>query len=120
MTGYLNEYEVEDCVRIFTNPIFETPNLATGARIIEALMHWTNGCSDGWTYWQKPRKAAAKLIDALDDNRRVHLRGNHVADVSDSDLRIALVPIKQFLTKQGVDYYAELPWAVIMPQRVII
>jgi hypothetical protein len=118
VSGYLNEYEVEDCRRIFTHLTHETPNLATGAQIIEALMHWTNSNSDGWAYWRKPRQAAARLVDVLDDRRREYLKGYQILDISDAELRQTLVPLKQFLTKQGVDYYAELPWAVILPQRV--
>jgi len=114
---YLNEYEAEDCHRIFTEAT-DTPNLAAGARIVVALIEWANSCSDGWTYWRKPRQAAAKLVEVLDDRRREYLKGHSILDVSDEELRRALVPIKTFLTKQGVDYYAELPWAVIMPQRV--
>jgi hypothetical protein len=66
MSGYLNEHEAEDCERVFTH-FNDTPNLAAGARIIVELIAWTNLCSDGWAYWQKPRKAATRLVDVLDD-----------------------------------------------------
>lgn len=116
MTGYLNEYEATDCLAIFSEN--DTPNLATGATIILALIEWTNSCSDGWPYWAKPRLAANRLVTLLDDKRRQYLKGYQFFDISDAELRQVLVPIKSFLTKQGVDYYAELPWAVILPQRV--
>jgi hypothetical protein len=114
VSGYLNEYEAEDCYRIFTREN-ETPNLAIGAQIILALIEWTNSCSDGWPYWLKPRQAASRLITLLDDKRREHLKGYGILDVDDAELKDTLKPIKAFLTRQGVDYDADLPWAALLP-----
>jgi len=113
---YLNEYEAYEAFGFIEAARLD--NLIIGCRVLDALIEWTNSCSDGWTYWRKPRQAAAKLVEMIEDRRRNHLKANGLLDCTDEELRRALVPIKTFLTKQGVDYYAELPWAVIMPQRV--
>ena len=113
---FMNEHDVEQVGRLVIAARLD--NLIVGARVLDALVEWTNSCSDGWVYWQKPRKAATKLMEMLDDRMRNQYRQNGLMDCTDAELRQALVPIKTFLTKQGVDYYAELPWAVILPQRV--
>jgi hypothetical protein len=113
---YLNEYEAEETARFIEAARLD--NLIVGSRVLLALIEWANDNSDGWTYWRKPRQAATKLVEMIEDRRRNHLKANGLLDCTDAELRQALVPIKTFLTKQGVDYYAELPWAVILPQRV--
>lgn len=115
---YLNHYEAEDAYRIFDAERNRLPNLHLAAHIILALIEWTDSCSDGWTYWRKPRQAAAGLVTLIEYARREHLRGHEVRDISFADLRSALRPIKAFLTRAGVDHGADLPWAAILPVNV--
>ncbi len=99
---WMNEYEVEDATRRFDDD--DTPNLARGARILARLVAWTNRNSDGWPYWQKPHKAASKLQDHLHEATTAYYRGASIADLSDTELNVALRPVKAFLTRQGVDH----------------
>jgi hypothetical protein len=111
---WMNEYEVEEAANRFGAQADETPNLYAGARVLYALMRWTNDNSDGWPYWQKPGKAAKNLMDALHMATQAYYRGTLVGDMTDEQLAKALTPIKAFLTRQGVDHGTVLPWAAIL------
>lgn len=95
--SFMNEYDIEDAVRAFTPEEF--PNNAKGARVLQNLMRWTNRNSDGWPYWSKPSKAAAKLQDILPSPYHYDAE-----DITDAELKKALTPIKRFLTTQGVPH----------------
>jgi hypothetical protein len=112
VTGYLNDYEVEDAERVFH--LDGLPNLYRGAAVIHALMDYANANSDGWHMWKAPRKAASGLIDVVDDARRNHLRGHLFGDITDEQLKGLLRPVKSFLTRDKVDQ-DELPWAALFP-----
>lgn len=112
MGGYLNDYEVQDAERIFH--LEGLPNLHRSTAIIFALMEYAEDNSDGWHAWPKPRRAAAGLIEVVDDRRRDHLRGHLFGDISEADLKRLLRPVKAFLTRQKVDQ-DEMPWAALLP-----
>jgi len=118
MSEYLNEYEANEAARFMVAARLD--NLIIGSRILLELIEWTNSNSDGWTYWRKPRQAASKLVDMIADRRRNHLKANGLLDCSDAELKLALVPIKTFLRKQGIDYYSELPWAALFPDTATV
>jgi hypothetical protein len=99
---WMNESEVERAVHLFSERS-ETPNLGKGADVLYELMDWTNGNSDGWPYWQKPSRAAAKLMDILQAAMLAYYNAK-VEDITEKQLRAALSPIKAFLTRQGVDH----------------
>ena len=103
--SWMNEYDVEDAVRSLTDTD-ETPNLATGALVLERLVNWTNSNSDGWPYWTKPSNAAAKLQELLQAADRFNPK-----DCTEAELKKTLTPIKAFLTRQGADLSLELDTA---------
>jgi hypothetical protein len=119
---WMNEHEVEEAVDLFDSARSATPNLAAGASVLDALVAWTNdGRSDGWPYWRAPARAAKALMELLGAHTYAARFGYYqgtaktLEDVSAADLNRALRPVKSFLTKQGVDWNAELPWAAILP-----
>jgi hypothetical protein len=65
--------------------------------IIDRLRYWTNRNSDGWAYWPKPVRAAKNLMVLLESGDRWD-----PADVTEAELKKAIVPIKSFLTRHGV------------------
>lgn len=96
----LNEYDVQDGeVRAIRNHM---PVAAKGARVLNALVEWTNENSDGWGYWPLPGRASAKLQQAL----YVRFFGAYATrpdiDLSEAELRRLLAPIKSFLTRRRV------------------
>ena len=113
MPKFMNEYEIEELTGRFGQG--ETPNLLTGANVLRRLCRWTNSNSDGWAYWPKPTRAAAKLMELLDSVDRFDPQ-----DCTDGQLRSALTPIKAFLTKQGVDHEVVFPTGAVQTYRVEI
>ena len=97
---FMNEYEITEAQTIFSE---ETPNLKRAAHTLALLMEWTNQNSDGWPYWAKPTRAAAKLMNIV-QSHTYHARFGDVEDVSEKELAQAISPIKAFLTRQGVSY----------------
>jgi hypothetical protein len=98
---WMNEYEIEEAVDRFE--VTDTPNLGKAARVLSNLRDWTNANSDGWPYWQKPARAATRLMDLL-NRARVERWYVDSHDVTAAELAKALTPIKAFLTRQGVDH----------------
>lgn len=97
--AWMNEYEVNEVRVLFSAAEFS--NLHKGAQALGRLMDWTNGCSDGWPYWQLPAKSAAKLMDALHEAREK--RWSELDDISDAELKKLLRPIRTFLTGRDID-----------------
>ena len=95
---YMNSHEIVDTMNRFADET-STPILRMGAIILARLYTWTNRNSDGWAYWPKPVRAAKNLMVLLQDADRWEPE-----DVTLAELRKACVPIKSFLTRQGVDH----------------
>ena len=81
----------------------EFPNLARAAHTLRNLMRWTNGNSDGWAYWDKPARAASKIVEALENYEKHRYSGTQV-DLSDADFRRALAPVKAFMTRYNREH----------------
>ena len=97
---FMNEYDVEEAQRFFDAD--ETPNLALAASRLNDLVRWTNANSDGWAYWPRPARSAAKVMERLDEAKSAYYRGTSVTDLTDRELSLAFTPVKAFLTRQGV------------------
>jgi hypothetical protein len=119
---WMNEHEVQEVLINIAeaHDVEEVPNLYTGARVLDALVEWTNENSDGWPYWTKPSRAARSLMEVFTE-RSYAIRfgqdrdGSPLADITEADLKRVLTPVKSFLARQGVDYSAALPWAAVLP-----
>lgn len=94
---FMNEWDVGEAVVRFDRP--ETPNLSQAATVLSNLMEWTNRNSDGWPYWAKPARSAARLMELLESVDRYNPQ-----DVTLAEVRKALSPVKAFLTRQGVNH----------------
>ena len=99
---FANRWDIENYVETFTN-LRETPNLAAAALTLENLADWSDYNSDGWAYWPKPCRSAAKLIETL-DTKFGEYRLADPADITTAELRKLQAPIKAFLTRQGVEH----------------
>lgn len=102
--SWMNRHEVEQALMVWFDEENQ-PNLQHGARVLYRLMRWTDGCSDGWPYWQKPAKAAAKLMALLESGRELNRRNyGDLEDVTEAQLKAAFTPIKSFLTRNGTNH----------------
>lgn len=101
--SWMNEHEIDEAMCWFDPK--DQPNLHRGALVLARLMGWTNSCSDGWPYWQKPSKAAAKLMTLIQNGRELNRRNyGDLEDVTAADLTKAISPIKAMLTRHGVEH----------------
>lgn len=100
---WMNEYEIDEALRFTARN--ELWYLRQGAEVLSRLRDWTNSHSDGWPYWQKPARAANRLMELLEKARRDERQSDdELKDITEAELRQALSPIKAFLTRQGVDH----------------
>lgn len=93
---FMNHYEIEDAVGRYA----DDPVLGPAARTLASLMDWTNRHSDGWAYWPKPCRAAAKL-------QALFPRRWDDESPTVEQYKAALRPIKAFRTRQGADFNIE-------------
>lgn len=101
MSRFMNDYDIERAAsRYDTHPI-----LGPATWTLENLRTWTNSHSDGWAYWPKPARAAAKLMELIerDGTNKYHLDYER-EDATLAEYKKALAPIKAFRTRQGADF----------------
>jgi hypothetical protein len=96
---WISENQIDEALRL--TAYHELPVLRKGAEVLSKLRDWTNQNSDGWPYWQKPSRAADKLMTLIHD-AELWRPGAH--DITEEQLKAAFRPIKAFLTRQGVDH----------------
>jgi hypothetical protein len=97
---YMNGYEILDSAEHYERH----PVLGPATRTLLSLYNWTNRNSDGWAYWPKPVRAAAKLMDLIegaDPRCRYDYRRD---DATVEQFIAALKPIKSFRTRQHADF----------------
>ena len=99
---YMNDFDLERARRIATRD--GRTNRLRLVQTVDALRRWANDNSDGWAYWPKPARAAAKAMELIegDGTNAAHDR----PDATDAEVTAALRPIKAFLTRQGVGHAA--------------
>lgn len=98
---YMNEWDIDRAEALYAGH----PILGPAVRTLRNLVAWTNRNSDGWAYWPKPCRAAAKLMEMIERDGTSRYAFDEVrADVSRAELRAALRPIKAFRTRQGADF----------------
>lgn len=101
----LNEYDVAHAVEQASRSTIDRPNLFKGAVTLARLVEWTNDNSDGWPYWAKPRSASS----ALQEQVRIRTSGlvsewdREPNDITFTELKVLVRPIKAFLTRHAVD-----------------
>lgn len=98
---FMNEFDIENAVRRFDHTCETTPNRATLALIVSALAEWANYNSDGWAYWPKPARAAAKAMSQVYPVTNADVQRMESKDCTAAEFNAATRPITSFLTRQG-------------------
>lgn len=93
---FMNMYEVDDAVDRYRNH----PTLGPATETLRNLVNFTNNVSDGWAYWPKPARAAAKLMELIEGDRFSD-RFTDREDVTAAQVRKTYTPIKAFLTRHA-------------------
>lgn len=97
---FMNAYEVaEERARHARHPV-----LGPATQTLANLVEWTNRNSDGWAYWPKPARAAAKLMALIQGDRPRSRFDEERADATPEALAAALRPVKAFRTRHGADF----------------
>lgn len=96
---FMNEWEVREARGRYA----DHPVLGPATATLVSLMEWTNKNSDGWAYWPKPVRAAAKL-QALIKGDRLSRFDDEREDATPAKLAAALRPIKAFRTRQSAAF----------------
>jgi hypothetical protein len=97
---FMNDFEIDGTVRRFV----DHPVLGPATRTIANLRDWANANSDGWAYWPKPARAAAKLMELIEGDGTWEAIRTADERVTPAAYRKALAPIKAFRTRQGADF----------------
>lgn len=98
---YMNEYDIDSAWRRHGYH----PVLGPAVQTLANLVEWTNRNSDGWAYWPKPCRAAARLQELIErDGTSRYLFDDERLDATPEEYRAALRPIKAFRTRQGADF----------------
>lgn len=92
---FMNDYAI-DRARVMATRNRWT-NRAKLVKAVNALREWADDNSDGWAYWPKPVRAAKRAMEVIEGD------GTNRADATEAEVKAALVPIRSFLTRQGVD-----------------
>lgn len=98
---FMNDYDIATALRRYN--AYDTPNRRKVAVAVANLAEWTDQNSDGWPYWSKPARSAARAFDLLEGegtNQSLHWLEDN--DATDAEVTAALRPIKAFLTRQGI------------------
>ena len=104
---FMNDYDLDSAARRY-NPAV-TPNRAYLVAVVSALRNWTDRNSDGWAYWPKPVRAAARAIELIDSSTTAENDRRAAVDATDAETAAALSVIRSFLTRQGVAHESVLP-----------
>ena len=102
---FMNEHDLEYARGRFTRST--VPNRLALALVVDNLREQTNLVSDGWTYWPKPVRAAAKAMALIESTTWEANTEQEDNDISDEEMRAAARPIKSFLTRHSHVYSAE-------------
>ena len=97
---FMNRWDIDRAVRMYA----EHPVLGPASKTVENLADWADANSDGWCYWPKPCRAAAKLIELIVRDGTNAFHGGPREDATVAEYKAALRPIKSFRTKQGATF----------------
>lgn len=99
---FANTWDIAEFRRRFSG----VPILEDAAETLANLEEWANENSDGWAYWPKPVRAAARLIEFLERYSRAYpvSLADNVDEIIAREYRAALRPVKAFRTRHGADF----------------
>lgn len=99
--NFMNDFDLAFAQRRFN--VQQTPNRLGLALVVERLADWANENSDGWAYWPKPCRSAARAIALIESRTNRENTEQERVDATREEVTAALKPIRAFLTRQGVD-----------------
>ncbi len=98
---YMNDFDLHHARQRFTRS--STPNRLALVMVVDNLREWSNNHSDGWAYWPKPVRAAARAMELIESTTNEGNRAQEREDITDAEMLAAVRPIRAFLTRQKVE-----------------
>jgi hypothetical protein len=101
---FMNDWDIDRAARLYAGHKV----LGPAVRQVAILQEYANANSDGWAYWPKPARAAAKLMELIERDGTNRYYGGPREDATLAELRKALVPVKALrtrLTRQGKPWF---------------
>jgi len=102
---FMNDYDLEYARQRFARA--SKPNRLALTLMVANLAEATNQVSDGWAYWPKPCRAAAKAIALIESTTNAANEAQEREDVTDAEMAAAVRPVKAFLTRHRQVFSAE-------------
>lgn len=98
---FMNRYDIGEARRRYQHH----PILGPATHTLKSIMMAADANSDGWAYWPKPARAAAKLMELIERDGTAKYRfDDDRPDVTVDEYRKALRPIKAFRTRTGIPF----------------
>lgn len=97
---FMNEYDIQRAGRLY----HDHPVLGPAVHTLVSLRNWTDANSDGWAYWPKPARSAAKLMELIEGDGTHQAQREADQRATPEAYRKALAPVKAFRTRQGADF----------------
>jgi len=97
---FMNYWDIDRAAEMYE----DHPILGPATETLRNLQEWTDSHSDGWAYWPKPARAAAKLMELLEGDGSYFYREALPGNVTVKEYKAALRPIKSFRTRFGADF----------------
>jgi hypothetical protein len=97
---YMNSCEIDDAARRWQ----DHPVLGPATATLAALRDAADACSDGWAYWPKPARAAARLMTLIEGDGTARYLSGDRPDATLEALRAALRPVQAFRARHGLDF----------------
>lgn len=102
---YMNDYDIASARSRYGRGA--TPNRLALALVVDNLAEQTNLVSDGWAYWSKPCRAAAKAIELIESTAYPEYERRQREDITEAEMLAAVRPIKSFLTRHAHVFSAD-------------
>jgi hypothetical protein len=97
---FMNHWDIEDAAERWRNH----PVLGPATQTLRNLRNATDRNSDGWAYWPKPVRAAAKLMELIEGDGTNQYRYGNRDDATSAKLHAAYRPLKSFRTRSGLGF----------------
>lgn len=102
---FMNDYDLQSARSRYGRGA--TPNRLALALVVDNLREETNWVSDGWAYWPKPCRAAAKAIELIESTAYPEYERRQNEDITEAEMLAAVRPIRSFLSRHKDVYSAE-------------
>lgn len=97
---FMNTYEIDRAVSMYA----DHPVLGPATQTLANLRDAADANSDGWCYWPKPARAAAKLMELITRDGTNKYYGGPREDATVAELKRALAPVKAFRTRTRLPF----------------